>query len=226
MNKIELRKLDYYYINLPEHKDRSAGLLKRLNNVKIPSDKVTRVLGIRKEGIPQDSVYIGCFHSQLKALKLAVKNNKPFVILEDDAMINRFPDYINIPDDASSVYLGLSDWGLDPSSILNLAKYKGLIYDTINHEIAKIYNMLSSHAIAYFNMDYVNILIGVLESNLNGGSSIASKSQNTPMTYYGGSILPCDVIMANMQYTSNVYALRDPIFYQDEKHEYCTLIRL
>ena len=226
MKEIKLRELDYYYINLAEHKDRSAGLLGRLNKVKIPSGRVTRVLGIRKEGIPQDSVYIGCFNSQLKALKLAVKRNKPFVILEDDAMINRFPDTIEIPDDAHSVYLGLSDWALNPQSKVNLASYKGLIYDNINSEIAQVYNMLSSHAIAYFDMDYVNLLIGILDKNLNEGSMIASASQKIPMSYYGGTTLPCDVIMANSQYTSKVYALRDPIFYQDEKHEYCTLIKL
>ena len=219
MYKIDLRELDYYYINLPEHGDRSTSLLERLHRVNINPNNIERINGIRKEGIPQDQIYIGCFHSQLKALKHSVEKGVPFVILEDDAMINRFPDFLDIPDNACSVYIGVSKWGLSPQATNNLASYNSLIYDRFNEDFVRVYNMLSSHAILYIDMDYVKELINELERNLDG-DVISSNSQNIPMLYYGGNMLPCDIIMSNMQSKFNIYGLRDPIFYQDDKHEY------
>jgi hypothetical protein len=74
-------------------------------------------------------------------------------------------------------------------------------------------------------MNYVDKLIRDLESNLSG-NSIFSAVENIPMKYFGSDILPCDVIMANHQYYNRVYALRNPIFYQEGKHQYCTLFKL
>ena len=85
--------------------------------------------------------------------------------------------------------------------------------------------MLSSHAILYTNMDYVKNLISELEKNING-EKITANSNGIPLMYYGQNMLPCDVIMANMQYKANAFALRNPMFYQDDKHKYCTLINI
>jgi hypothetical protein len=227
--EISLRDLDYYFINLPEHTERCKSLVERLLKIGIDKESIYRIEGIRKKGISEDSVYVGCFHSQLKALKYALEKNKssfkPFVILEDDAVINRFPSTIQIPKDAHSVYLGLSSWALDPQLKTNLASNGTVVYERINNEIVRIYNMLSSHAIMYLDIMHIKSLIDSLENNLNEGNVIFSKVQNIPMMYYGTPLLPCDVIMANQQSISNVYALRDPIFYQDDKHKYCTLIK-
>jgi hypothetical protein len=158
-------------------------------------------------------------------LKEAKKKNRPFVILEDDAKLNSFPNTIEIPSDSQSVYLGLSSWGFKPSSQFNLASLNSVIKDNTNLEIARVFNMLSSHAISYLDMSYVDKIITSLENNLSG-SVIKSSVEKIPLSYYGGSMLPFDVILANLQYDNKVYAIRNPIFYQDGKHEYCTLIKL
>jgi hypothetical protein len=187
--------------------------------------RINRIEGIRKSGIPQDSVFVGCFHSQLKTLKTAVKKGSPFIILEDDATINRIPEKISVPNNSDVVYIGISSWGFVPQPDGNLAGIDRIIYDRVDNDVVRIFNMLSSHAILYINMDYVKRLIDELEKNLNG-EQIISISNRVNLKYYGQNMLPCDVIMANMQYKSNAFALRDPVFYQDDKHKYCTLINI
>jgi hypothetical protein len=223
--KINLLEIDFYYINLKEDTDRNNSLINKLISTGIPHERIIRVDGIRAEGIPQDGVFKGCFLSQLKALREARSKGRPFVILEDDIVINFFKESIVIPDDSQCVYLGLSSWGFHPGSDSNLARLNGLITDNTNQDVVRIFNMLSSHSIMYVDMEYVDLLIDNLEKNKDG-HQINSSVENIPLKYYGGVMLPCDVIMANQQYNKKVYALRDPLFYQDGKHEYCTLIKI
>jgi len=218
-------EIDIYYINLNEHKDRDVDFNNRMINSGFSKSRINRIEGIRKSGIPQDSVFVGCFHSQLKTLKTAVKKGSPFIILEDDATINRIPEKISVPNNSDVVYIGISSWGFVPQPDGNLAGIDRIIYDRVDNDVVRIFNMLSSHAILYINMDYVKRLIDELEKNLNG-EQIISISNGVNLKYYGQNMLPCDVIMANMQYKSNAFALRDPVFYQDDKHKYCTLINI
>jgi len=218
-------EIDIYYINLNEHKDRDVDFNNRMINSGFSKSRINRIEGIRKSGIPQDSVFVGCFHSQLKTLKTAVKKGSPFIILEDDATINRIPEKISVPNNSDVVYIGISSWGFVPQPDGNLAGIDRIIYDRVDNDVVRIFNMLSSHAILYINMDYVKRLIDELEKNLKG-EQIISISNGVNLKYYGQNMLPCDVIMANMQYKSNAFALRDPVFYQDDKHKYCTLINI
>lgn len=223
--EINLREIKTYYINLPEDSERNKNFLNRISNSGFNMDRIERIEGIRKPGIPQDSVFIGCFHSQLKALKKGLENGLPFMVLEDDAEVNEVPDFIEIPESADVLYVGISSWGFTPSSNGNLAGINQIITERLNSDIARIHNMLSSHAILYTNRDYLESLIETLEKNLHG-ESIRSSRSSDKLSYYGGHMLPCDVIMANHQYTGEAYALRNPAFYQGDKHTYCTLIRI
>ena len=74
-------------------------------------------------------------------------------------------------------------------------------------------------------MGYVDELILDLENNL-AGDKIKSPVEGIEMKYFGGNFLPCDIVMATKQYHNRVYALRNPVFYQDGKHQYCTLIKI
>lgn len=224
--KIEILKTQVYYINLASQIERNENFISRISNAGFSREKLNRIEGIKKEGSPQDSVFIGCFHSQLKALKIGLENNQfPFLILEDDAAINQIPETIYIPDDADAIYVGISSWGFSPSSDGNLASINNLIIDRVNNDLVRVFNMLSSHAILYINKNHVQSLIYDLEANLNGTQQVAVNS-GIKLKYYGETFLPCDIIMANHQYNNKVYALRKPIFYQDDKHKYCTLFNL
>lgn len=223
--QINLLETDFYYINLEEDKERNDSLVNKLTSLGLSKDRIFRIDAIKAEGIPQDGVFRGCFLSQLKALKEARAKDRPFVILEDDVVVNQFEKSLEIPDDSQCVYLGISSWGFTPASDSNLARLNSLITDNTNLNVARIFNMLSSHSIMYIDMDYVDLLISRLEKN-SRGNIIESSVEKIGMRYFGGTMLPCDVIMADQQYNNKVYALRDPIFYQDGKHEYCTLIKI
>lgn len=223
--EINLREIKIYYINLPEDKERDLAFLSRMEKSGFDLGKIERIEGIRKPGIQQDSVFVGCFHSQLKALKRGLEGQVPFMILEDDATVNLIPDCIEIPDSADVLYVGISAWGFTPGANGNLATINSLITERFNSDVSRIYNMLSSHAILYTNRTYVQSLVEKLEKNI-GGEYITANNSLDKLSYYGGSMLPCDVIMANQQYSGEAYALRNPAFYQDDKHKYCTLIRI
>ena len=223
--EIDLFEIDYYYINLEEHTDRRNSIVEKLSALGIPDSRIIRIDGIRAEGIPQDSVFRGCFMSQLKALKKARQFGVPFIIVEDDIQINSFERIVEIPDDSHCIYLGLSSWGFSPSKDSNLASLNSIIIDNVNPRIARVFNMLSSHAIMYIDMGYVDELILDLENNL-AGDKIKSPVEGIEMKYFGGNFLPCDIVMATKQYHNRVYALRNPVFYQDGKHQYCTLIKI
>jgi len=218
-------KIPVYYINLDEDTKRNIAVVKRLTNYGFSQDLVSRISGIRKPGIPQDSVFIGCFHSQLKSLKEGLSKGVPFMILEDDVSVNQIPEILDLPEDIDVLYVGVSSWAFTPESQINLATHGRIIKDRFNNDLVRIFNMLSSHAILYVNMEYVKSLVDELEKNL-AGIPIVANNLGTPMRYYNGIQLPVDVVMANQQYTGKAYALRNPIFYQDDKHKYCTLIQI
>lgn len=222
---INLFDIDIYYINLPDHSERNSIFLERMRNAGFDMERVHRIEGIRKDGIPQDGVFVGCFHSQLKALKIASSKGYPFMILEDDVVINSIPDYIEVPDDSEVIYTGISAWGFVPSPDGNLAGLNRIIYDRVDSDVVRIFNMLSSHSIMYVGQDYTRGLIKNLEENIKG-NQVSSNSNEIGLKYYGGHMLPCDVIMANQQYLGKAYGLRNPVFYQDDKHKYCTLIKI
>lgn len=223
--ELDLFEINYYFINLEEHTDRKNSILKKLLSLGIADSRIERIEGVKAEGIPQDNVFRGCFISQLNALKIGRSKGTPFIILEDDVEINSFKRIIEIPNNSQCVYLGLSSWGFSPSIYSNLSSLNGIKFNNINTEISRVYNMLSSHSILYIDMNYVDNLIIELEKNLEG-KEIISEKEKTGLKYFGGNFLPCDVIMANQQSKGEVYALRNPIFYQGGKHQYCTLFQI
>jgi glycosyl transferase family 25 len=79
-DNIDFPKL--YYINLENRKDRKKNLLKQLATINYPVNKIHRINAIKKS----DGA-TGCGLSHIKALKLALKENKKsdcVIIMEDD----------------------------------------------------------------------------------------------------------------------------------------------
>jgi len=137
-----------------------------------------------------------------KIIDLALKNQdrnkpfEPFIIYEDDCSKYReFPEYIEVPEDADLLYLGISKCG-----VINNVGYYCSYYKHINEDIIKIYNMLSMHGIMICSPSgALAVQKGVLEG------------------YYKDVIW--DVFVASLQPYYNVYALKVPLVYQDNKYE-------
>lgn len=141
---IKLTEIPVFYINLDDQDQKrkhTENMLKRMG-----FKYVERFSAIRHEA----GRIIGCARSHYEILKT---QKPPFIILEDDCELNKeFVDEIELPDDADSLYLGISHWGryLNHSGpYVHITK--------INEDLVRVHNMLATHAILYFTESYVDI---------------------------------------------------------------------
>jgi hypothetical protein len=183
--KIDLRNIAVYYVNLDHDVDKKEKTENMLKNMGF--NNIHRVSAC----IHQKGRIIGCARSHHKILSTY---NEPFIILEDDCTFNSdFDGYIDIPEDAEAVYLGISHWG----RYLNHSGPFVHIEKTTT-DCVRVYNMLATHAILYLSLDYVKMCEKV--------------------AHYHGYVIEnhVDIGFAEIQKYFNVYALDNPLFMQYE----------
>lgn len=183
--KLNLLNIPVYYINLDDQEEKKIRTEEMLNSLGF--DNVTRFSAIRHES----GRIIGCARSHHEILKTC---KPPFIILEDDCALNKnFTSIIEIPDDADSLYLGISHWG-------RYLNHSGpyVHHEKIDVEIVRVYNMLATHAITYLTQEYVDICKRV--------------------SYYYGYVVEnhLDIGFAEIHKLYKVYCLDEPLFRQYE----------
>jgi hypothetical protein len=120
---------------------------------------------------------------------------QPFVMYEDDCSRYReFPEYIEVPDNTDLLYIGLSRCSMN-----NISDHWGNYYKHINPDIIRIYNMLAMH--------------GIIVCSASGALAI----QKAVLEGYT-KISHWDIFVAYIQPYYNVYALKNPLVYQDGKY--------
>jgi len=186
-----LNKLKYYFLTTGKHENRKQHILKIFDKYDIT--EINPILNIEK--YKSGSIGISRIIDQGLRNQDISKPFQPFVIIEDDISFYKdFPDYIKIPNNTDLLYIGLSIWGL------NIGKERGehnnIIFDDINDDIFRIYNMLSTHGIIICSP------LGAL-----------TYQKSIMESYYYGVVW--DVILAKSQPYINVYALKNPLVYQD-----------
>jgi len=183
--EINLLEIPVYYINLDdqdEKRKRTENLLKLLG-----FKYVQRISAIKHDA----GRIIGCARSHYEILK---KQKPPFIILEDDCELNRqFDSIIQIEDNVDALYLGISHWG-------RYLNHSGpyVHFTRINDEFIRVYNMLATHAIAYFSESYVDICKRIA---FHCGYEIENH---------------LDICFAEVHKLYNVYSFDEPIFRQYE----------
>lgn len=181
---IDLREIETFYINIKHHKEKNESMLNLIDQFGFK--KVNRVDATY---IPDNPV-AGCASSHYKIFS---QMNNPTIILEDDCIIKNNNPIIEVPDDADAVYLGLSQWGYKE----DISKPKN--FDFIKHKsvknIYKVSSMLATHAIFYISKEYIDICTKVAKYSMDNGVHI-------------------DQGFARIQRYYNVYAVSNPIFYQ------------
>ena len=98
---IDLLEIPVHYINLKKDKEKNDLIIKNLNNLGFK--KITR-----HEGIQHKNSSIGCSRSHHMVLS---KVKVPFILFEDDILINNFLSNVDIPENSEAIYLGTSSWG-------------------------------------------------------------------------------------------------------------------
>lgn len=188
---IDITKLPTYYINLDEKPDRRKKMDRLL--VDHGFTNVRRFHG-KKAG-----KRVGCSMSHASLLQQVIKNNVyPCLILEDDLEIYKFRKNIEIPDDADAMYLGFSRYGWNHNQDEPFPK--SLKITELNDEYHRVYNMLARHAIIHFNPVYDQACVDIMHNFIED-----------PDTYKAG-----DVSISKFHPEYKVYALNEPIFYQDD----------
>lgn len=183
--KFNIVDIPIYYINLDEHEEkrkRTETMLKQIG-----FKFVERLPAIKHEA----GRIVGCARSHHAILN---KAEVPFIILEDDCTLNRdIPKTIEIPNDADSLYLGISHWG-------RYLNHSGPYVHTtkVNEYLVRVYNMLATHAIMYISKEYANICKRI---SYNFGYEIENH---------------LDIGFAEIHKFFNVYSYDEPIFTQYE----------
>jgi len=143
---IDLKNIPIYMIARPERQLEMSKIFE-------PYNLTLQFIDAYKSNIsPRDA----CSNAHIKALKLAVKNNKfPFLLLEDDVKI--MPDFkteYKVHKTIDALYLGLSVQGVDQGNgVYNIENHIVCSSDIDNY--IKINNMLGAHAIIYINPKFV-----------------------------------------------------------------------
>lgn len=176
--------------------------------------KVNPPLGLNK----QSSGALGHFKMVEQGLVQQDRKLKfqPYIMLEDDVSFTQnHPDSLEIPDDADIVYVGISSCGLGknrywwtPTDVLKIKHVHG---DTC----VRIYNMLSTHAI---------MICSPQGASIYGKCMIETYYKNKNNGGFGW-----DILLARIQPYFNVYALKNPIFFQDSLYggeEWATKIEI
>lgn len=133
---------------------------------------------------------------------------EPFMIIEDDVRVEDLVGddkwHLDVPQDAAAVYLGVSLW-VYPYEYHTLSCGKHIRYikpeEAISYDdrLVLIKGMTSAHAILFLDRSFLRTLSLCIQSHLNIGT-------------------PHDLILATLQQHYPVYALKQPIFYQDIQH--------
>jgi hypothetical protein len=186
---VEINKIPAFYINMDadvHKKESTESVLKILG-----FESVTRISGI--EGLGK---IVGCTMAHIKAIGTALESTSgPFAIFEDDIFIKNPNTTIDVPDSADALYVGISRWG-----IYNGTGHTRISVEQHSRDLYRIYNMLSTHGIVYFNRDYAKLL-------MRSYDFLVSVSE------------PVDKANAELVKYFEVYGLTDPMVYQDGINE-------
>ena len=193
---LKLYDLKYYYLTLPNNKERIENIEKNFKDLDL-----TQILSITGANISKfQSGALGFCKMADQALAERDNSNNfmPFGLFEDDANKYReFPETLEIPDNSDILYIGTSIYGYNHSiKWANLNVFTESIDNSTT--IYKINNMLSMHGF---------IITSIRELNyLKNAMNIANNLD-----------IPWDNIFAGIQSKYNVYCLKTPLVYQDGK---------
>jgi hypothetical protein len=137
----------------------------------------------------------------LDILKKELSGDRPFIIVEDDCQVYFNTSTIECPDDADAVYLGVAKW-IYPHSYTTLGQGLHIRPNTatdcpdVHPQVTRILGMTGGHAILFLNREYIRKFMTCMEPLL-------------------AKTIPHDLVFATLQPSHNIYALKQPMYYQD-----------
>jgi hypothetical protein len=191
---INLNEISHYFLTVDTNSERKKHMIEEFKDYKLTEINPATGIDKKKSGATGFSRMIDI------GLKNQDRNKpfQPFVMYEDDcSKCREFPESITVPDDADILYIGISICSMNNMSKKDIIKQ---FYNHINDDIVRIYNMLSTH--------------GIIVCSASGALAI----QKAVMEAYNKDII-WDIFVAYIQPYYAVYALKNPLVFQDSKYK-------
>ncbi len=144
-------------------------------------------------------------NTMLEIMSRELHNDDPFIILEDDCAIFHEYDTIDIPETIDVLYLGVALWsypyGVDTlyGSRPHIVQNSPLTVTSVSDTLTRIRGMTGGHAILFRSRKFVKEFIRQMD--------IISNTVKD---------LPHDLLLSSLHLSHEVYALKNPMFYQDK----------
>lgn len=155
--------------------------------------------------LPGQTNTLSLTNTVIDICKRELSGDAPFIILEDDCAVFTEYDKIELPDDSDVLYLGVSKWMYPfPLDTLYLKRRPPIfpnsskVIASYNDLLTKIVGLTGGHAILFISREFMRTFIAHM----------------TDISRYTNN-LPHDLLFAALQPSFNVYALKNPMFYQD-----------
>ncbi|KAJ5762463.1 uncharacterized protein N7511_005845 [Penicillium nucicola] len=148
---------------------------------------------------PEDPIY-ACAYGHAMLIEKALQRRPfiPFLILEDDAVHLGLDTTISIPNDADALYVSVSRYGAELWGT-EYRRGSSPVYfsNTTIPNIARVYNMLSTHAVVVLSERFASNLLRC---------AVEASTRSCHL----------DLLVALTQKSYNVFAQHEPLFFQGE----------
>jgi hypothetical protein len=157
--KIDLKTLKTHWINMSTQVEKHNRMLSMFNNLGMKNTE--HFEGIKLD--PNSHIKDGSGMATHTLLTKIIKENSfPCLILEDDAKETKcYIDTFDVPDECDALYLGISKAG---------SKGQPCQATVYNDNYFRVWNMLATHAVIYFNKNYAQKIVDngkfLLENNI------------------------------------------------------------
>jgi len=196
---MDIRAVDVIFLHGPNRPERRAHMESMLQKAGLTGECHIGICGSAVLGL------IELFKKRMEG------EFKPFIYLEDDCnTTDWFRHIINVPNDADCVYLGISKWSMHPSVNKAVIGIQADYVET-NSEVVRLVNMLSNHAILFLSRKWTESCLAAYETTATWESP------------------DYDILQSRNMKSYNVYALKEPLFYQCASvggHEEATLFKI
>ncbi len=202
---ISLLHTPFYYQSTLHNKHRHTHIETEFTDVPLIRVHAPTPKPLQQQHPSEEKITSGAL-AQLRIIDMALRKQdrkkpfQPFALIEDDVSKYRaFPKTLSVPDDTDMLYIGISK-----ASTIEYPPYyvfKNFGYEISTHPympIVRIHHMLSTHGMLFCSLRacvfHNNAILESIHQKLN-----------------------YDVILARTQSAYNIYALKEPLIYQDSR---------
>jgi hypothetical protein len=197
---LDIKNIKIYLISPAEgkYRDRALTVFGRLID-----EGFKNIVFVRSLAGPNNTASLT--NTVMKIFREELKNDKPFLIVEDDIAFFNKCDTIELPSDCDLLYMGVSLWSycysietLYSNARPHIFPNSSSVVTPYNDKLVRIKAMTSGHAILFNSREFIRTFMRHVDE--------ISKNIDD---------LPHDLLFSVLTSSFNAYGLKAPLFYQD-----------